>query len=167
MLTSRQLAVVLGLAGVAVVVVILAVVLRSPHAKAGRAAAGPVAVVRVARTKLGRILVNHQGRTLYLFLDDKHGRSTCFGGCARVWPPAVIGGAGKPKAGPGVNQAKLTTRRRAHLGRQLVYNGHPLYTTIGDARSGQTSGQGYFGTWFVVGPSGRMIGKPGKKSSGY
>jgi predicted lipoprotein with Yx(FWY)xxD motif len=167
MLTGRQLAAVLGVAAAAAVAVILVVALRSTRARVQPAPAAPVAAVHVAKTKLGRILVNHQGRTLYLFLEDKHGRSRCFGGCARVWPPAVVGGTAKPKAGPGVNQAKLTTRRRPHLGRQLVYNGHPLYTTVADARPGQTTGQGYFGTWFVISPSGRMIGKPGKKSSGY
>ena len=167
MLTGRHLAAVLGITGAAVAAVILVIALRSTHAKVQAAPAAPVAVVTVAKTKLGRILVNHQGQTLYLFLEDKHGRSHCFGGCARVWPPALVGGTAKPKAGPGVNQAKLTTRRRPHLGRQLVYNGHPLYTTVADARPGQTTGQGYFGTWFVISPSGRMIGKRGKKIAGY
>jgi hypothetical protein len=54
-------------------------------------------------------------------------------------------------------------RRRDHT-RQLVYNGHPLYTLVADARPGDVRGQGYGGTWFVVSPSGRQIGhaKPGR-----
>jgi predicted lipoprotein with Yx(FWY)xxD motif len=66
-----------------------------------------------------------------------------------------------------VKAAKLTThRRRSSQARQLVYDHHPLYTTVADVRPGQTAGQGYFGTWFVVSPSGDLIGHP-KKTAGY
>lgn len=149
----------IGAAVLALLGVVL--VLRPGTGSEGRAAGERTPDVRVARSKLGRILVDAHGRTLYLFLEDAHGRSACYGGCARVWPPALV--SGRPSAGPGVKLARLTTRRRrSSEARQLVYAHHPLYTTAGDERPGQTAGQGYFGTWFVVSPSGRLIGKPTK-----
>jgi predicted lipoprotein with Yx(FWY)xxD motif len=121
--------------------------------------------VRVARTKLGPILVNGQGRTLYLFLKDRHGKSTCYDGCARVWPPALASDA--PRGGPGVAAGKLTTTRRRDHTRQLVYNGHPLYAMSADTRPGEMEGQGFLGTWFVVSPAGHRIGEPGASAGGY
>lgn len=62
--------------------------------------------------------------------------------------------------GPGVAAGKLTTTRRTDHERQLVYNGHPLYAMSADKRPGEMAGQGFLGTWFVVSPAGRGIGKP-------
>ncbi|MEA2229590.1 MAG: hypothetical protein QOF04_3220, partial [Solirubrobacteraceae bacterium] len=74
-----------------------------PAKRHGAAAAhGPVAGVRVRRTKLGPILTDGQGRTLYLFEEDKDGHSQCFGACARVWPPALTTSA-TPVAGAGLS----------------------------------------------------------------
>jgi predicted lipoprotein with Yx(FWY)xxD motif len=165
MALGRRAAVPLGTVAAVVALVVLVLVLRSQSSgESQQTPARKPPDVRVARSKLGRILVDTRGRTLYLFLEDAHGRSSCYGGCARVWPPALA--SGRPRAGAGVKAAKLTTQRRRHgEGRQLVYNHHPLYTTVGDERPGQTAGQGYFGTWFVVSPSGRLIGHP--KKGGY
>jgi predicted lipoprotein with Yx(FWY)xxD motif len=121
--------------------------------------------LRVARTKLGPILVNAQGHTVYLFREDHDGRSTCSGSCARVWPPAIVTHA--PRAGAGIDATKLTTTRRADNAQQLVYNGHPLYAMVADARPGQTQGQGFLGTWFVVSPAGKQIGHAKKSAEGY
>ena len=79
-------------------------------------------------------------------------------------PPAVVAHA--PRAAAGVQAAKLTTTRRADNTRQLVYNGHPLYAMVGDTRPGQTQGQAFVGTWFVVSPAGHLIGHP-SRSAGY
>jgi predicted lipoprotein with Yx(FWY)xxD motif len=116
---------------------------------------GPPASVRVDRSELGPILVDSRGRALYLFSDDQHGRSSCYQACARLWPPATV--QGRPIAGPGLT-AKLTTIWRRDHARQLVYNGHPLYTVLADTAAGQMNGQGNSGTWFVVSPAGREIG---------
>jgi predicted lipoprotein with Yx(FWY)xxD motif len=124
---------------------------------------GPPASVRVERSKLGRILVDSRGRTLYLFSNDRRGHSRCYSACARVWRPATV--SGRPVAGRGLT-AKLTAIRRRDHARQLVYNGHPLYTLIADARPGQINGQGSFGTWFVLSPTGDQIGH-GKRAGGY
>jgi predicted lipoprotein with Yx(FWY)xxD motif len=135
------------------------------HAPAHKAAA---AGVRVRRTKLGPILTDGQGRTLYLFEEDKDGHSQCFGACARVWPPALTTSA-TPVAGAGLSAAKLTTTRRGRSRRQLVYNGHPLYRMDADVRAGQMAGEGFLGTWWVVSPRGRRVVAPGlsTKSAGY
>jgi predicted lipoprotein with Yx(FWY)xxD motif len=124
---------------------------------------GQAASVRVKSTKLGRILVDARGMTLYLFTEDRRGRSRCYPPCVRVWPPATV--SGRPIRGPGL-KAKLTTVRRRDRTRQLVYNGHPLYTLVADTRPGDTHGQGYDGSWFVVSPSGLQIGH-GKPGGGY
>ena len=118
-------------------------------------AAGPS--VRVAETRLGRILVDGRGRTLYLYIKDRGAQSACQARCARVWPPATI--RGTPIAGPGVAATKLTTTERVDHTRQLVYNGHPLYTLSADVRPGQIGGEGFLGTWYVVSARGNRIGK--------
>ena len=122
-------------------------------------AAGGRATVSVRKTKLGTVLVDRQGRTLYVFLKDKHGKSACAGSCAKFWPPLLTNG--KPKAAKGV-QSKLlgTTVRKS--GSQVTYDGHPLYLYAGDKKAGQTSGQGSntFGArWYVLAPSGHEITK--------
>jgi predicted lipoprotein with Yx(FWY)xxD motif len=124
--------------------------------------------VRVATSPVGRILVDRHGRALYLYVPDQRQRSTCSGGCARVWPPATVSEG--PTVGAGVSAAKLATTVRADSGaRQLVYAGHPLYTFIGDKEPGQIQGEDYLGAWFVVSPSGRRIqrAKTLPHSSGY
>jgi predicted lipoprotein with Yx(FWY)xxD motif len=165
-LSNPRLAVPLAIAVLVAGFVVLWALALSPPAKVKRAAAGPAPTVEIRRTKLGRILVGAHGRTLYLFLQDSRTRSSCYDGCARVWPPLLV--SRKPQAGPGVNAAKLTARARRHSRlRQVAYNGHLLYTTVADERPGQTEGQGFFGTWFVVSPKGRQIGKAGKNGGGY
>src|SRR6266542_1001854 len=56
--------------------------------------------IALCRTKLGRVLVNSKGHTLYLFKKDTHGKSTCYRSCATFWPPLLK--HGKPTVGPGV-----------------------------------------------------------------
>jgi|SRR6266545_3865170 len=120
--------------------------------------------VRVHRSRLGPILVDARGHTLYLFAEDEHGRSTCYRGCARLWPPALV--SGRPTAGSGVSALKLTAQRRTDSGSQLVYNGHPLYT-LADEKPGALEGQGWMGSWFVVSPAGEQLGKAHRPAGGY
>jgi len=155
----------------AVTLAVLAIVLltrpgsRAKRAEgAGEATPGPT--IGVETTRLGRILVDARGRTLYLFTKDRRGHSACTGGCTRVWPPALA--TGRMELGPGVRAARVTTMRRRDGRRQLVYNGHPLYSLISDTAPGQASGQGFEGSWFVVSPAGRGIVPPGAKAAaGY
>ena len=128
-------------------------------ASAASKASGKAATISVRKTKLGRILVDAQGRTLYDFVKDKNDRSACAGACAKFWPPLMT--TGKPKAGKGVHAKLLgTTVRKA--GRQVTYDNHPLYTYAGDNKAGQTNGKGStnFGApWGVLAPNGHQITK--------
>jgi predicted lipoprotein with Yx(FWY)xxD motif len=111
--------------------------------------------ITVASSSLGNIVVDAEGRTLYLFMQDTGGTSTCTGGCASTWPPLVVTGA--PQAGAGVTASLLGTTQRSDGSTQVTYNGHPLYHYALDASPGDTKGQGIGGNWFVVSPSGEAI----------
>src|SRR6185436_16079706 len=126
---------------------------------------GPV--VSTASSKLGRILVDARGRTLYLFEKDKNGKSACVGQCATFWPPLIA--SGKPLAGTGAKASLLGTTRRADGRLQVTYNHHPLYTFAKDTKKAQTSGQGVdaFGAeWYVVSASGAKVEKHEAASTG-
>jgi predicted lipoprotein with Yx(FWY)xxD motif len=134
-------------------------VLATDAVGSGVAAPSKPATVSVRKTKLGRILVDAQGRTLYLFMKDAHGKSACAGACAKGWPPLLT--SGKPKAGKGA-EAKLlgTTVRKS--GTQVTYAGHPLYMYAGDTKAGQTNGEGskaFGAAWYALAASGRRIDK--------
>ena len=120
------------------------------------------AKVAVARSSLGRILVDARGRTLYLFEKDRRGRSLCAGACATYWPPPLT--KGKPVAGTGVKRSLLGVTRRANGTTKITYAGHPLYRFVGDRRAGQTTGQDShtFGAgWYVLSPAGKKIEEDG------
>jgi predicted lipoprotein with Yx(FWY)xxD motif len=122
------------------------------------AASGAAATVSLRKLNVGNALVDGQGRTLYLFEADKGPMSTCNGACASLWPPDTI--SGTPKAGPGVDAAKLGTTKRSDGTLEVTYNGHPLYRYAPDTKAGQDTGQGLnqFGAkWYVLAASGSKI----------
>jgi len=129
---------------------------------ASSSSAGGSTKVAVASSKLGRILVDGRGDTLYLFAKDRNGQSVCSGSCAGYWPPLIA--VGKPRAGAGVTVALLGTTRRADGRLQITYRHHPLYTYVSDTSKGQTNGQGLDasgGKWWAVSPAGNKITKSG------
>jgi predicted lipoprotein with Yx(FWY)xxD motif len=99
------------------------------------AAADIGATLKTARIGSVDILTNADGLTLYWFAPDTSTSSKCFGSCATYWPPV----SGSPAAGRGVT-GKLGTIKRPGGGLQATYNGHPLYTYIGDSAPGQANG---------------------------
>jgi predicted lipoprotein with Yx(FWY)xxD motif len=124
----------------------------------GSAGAAASTHVQVRSGSLGHYLVDGRGRALYLFEKDRHGASTCFGGCAAIWPPLLAKGGVARSAG--VSAAKLGTVARRGGGRQVTYAGHPLYYYVTDRKPGQVTCQDvteFGGTWLVVAPSGRAI----------
>jgi predicted lipoprotein with Yx(FWY)xxD motif len=126
----------------------------------GSSATSPtgVATVATASTKLGSILVDAKGRTLYLFEKDQPNKSACSGACVSAWP--VDKSSGTPKAGSNVKASLLGTIKRSDGTTQVTYNKHPLYYFSGDSGAGQHNGQGKnaFGAlWYVVGPSGAAV----------
>ena len=114
--------------------------------------------VAVAKTRIGRILVDSKGITLYDFVTDKRGVSGCYGACAALWPPLIT--KGKPHAGPGVRASLLGTTKRKDGKLEVTYNHHPLYYFVTDRKPGETTGQGvnqFGGPWWVLSPAGREI----------
>jgi predicted lipoprotein with Yx(FWY)xxD motif len=139
-----------------------------PATSAAPAAKTPVPTVTVAHnSKLGQILVDSQGRTVYLFKGDSGTTSKCTGACATAWPPLRSSGA--PKVGSGLNASLLGTTRSGGA-TQVTYNGHPLYLFIKDQKPGEANGQGVtaFGAaWFALSPAGKQVSAktPGTSSS--
>ena len=108
---------------------------------------GRLATIGVENSGLGKIIVDSRGRTVYLFLQDSGTGSTCFGECARAWPP-VRAKEGEP---------------------QVTYNGHPLYLFAGYQNPGDTNGQSLsaFGAkWYVLSPAGNQITRQPSSSGG-
>jgi predicted lipoprotein with Yx(FWY)xxD motif len=140
--------------------VVLALTAIAVGAAGAAAAGGGKAAVQVRATSLGRILVDSQGRSLYLFEKDKGGKSACYGQCAKFWPPLLA--SGKPVAGAGAKSALLGETRRTDGMNQVTYAGHPLYRFLKDKKAGQTKGQNLdaFGAeWYVLSPAGKKIEK--------
>jgi predicted lipoprotein with Yx(FWY)xxD motif len=81
------------------------------------------------------VLTNASGFTLYWFAPDTATRSACYGTCAGYWPPLT----GTPAAGPGVTGTLATIKRTDGI-TQVTYDGHPLYTYVGDTAPGQAFG---------------------------
>jgi predicted lipoprotein with Yx(FWY)xxD motif len=127
----------------------------TPTAKAaGRSSA----TVSVASTGLGKILVDSEGHSLYLFAKDSGTKSACSGECAAAWPP--LRASGKPTAGGGAEASLLGTTPRSDGQPQVTYNGHPLYGFGGDSSPGDTNGQGSNGfgaPWYVLSPGGSEV----------
>ena len=160
----------LAAVGMAVLITGAAVAAPAP-AWATPAAAVPTqakAVLKVSTSPVGTILTDAKGRTVYLFMSDKKGVSTCTGQCLTYWPPVAAPGS-LPASLPGIS-GKLGAITRPDTGtRQLTINGKPLYTYAGDTKAGMISGQGSNGggaLWWVVAPSGKKITKtaPGAAS---
>jgi predicted lipoprotein with Yx(FWY)xxD motif len=112
-------------------------------------------VVVSSSEQFGNILTDSEGMTLYLFTKDKPGKSVCYDGCAKTWPPQTIEEtANGPSARPKVT-AQLGAIERKNGSMQVTIADHPLYYYAGDEKPGDTSGQGLGGVWFVVGPDGQ------------
>jgi predicted lipoprotein with Yx(FWY)xxD motif len=112
----------------------------------------------VANSPLGRIVVDSEGRTLYLFEKDKNRCSACSEQCTRYWLPLLT--QNEPLARAGATQLLLGTTPRANGAQQVTYAGHPLYRFVEDTKPGQTKGEGsqLFGAgWDVLSPAGKEI----------
>jgi predicted lipoprotein with Yx(FWY)xxD motif len=138
-----------ALAVLAAVVACIAGPCRRPSAKS------TVSVVKSG--PLGSILVGSSGRTLYRFLADHGKTSSCSGSCAALWPPLTVARPSKPVAGRGVKAKKLGTITRSDGAEQVTYNGYPLYRYAADKKPAQVKGQGVFGKWYVLAPSGATL----------
>jgi len=139
----------------------------STSAARPKTADGQPATIGVASSSLGTILVDAEGRTLYLFTKDSGTRSACLGQCATAWPPLRV--AGKPTVASGASGALVSTTPRSDGRPEVVYNGHPLYRFDGDTKPGDVNGQGlnaFGGGWFALSPAGNRVSGQASNSGG-
>ena len=101
-------------------------------------------VASAKKAKVGSVIVDAQGRTLYRFTAEAQGVPVCTGDCVGTWPPALASSAsGLPK--------HVATVKRPDGGKlQLTYDGHPLYRYAGDQSTADANGEGVGGQWFVL-----------------
>jgi len=130
-----------------IALVLLAVDVASPKTQPTAAANGKATLQeRIIGGQM--VLTDAAGRTLYSFAPDSPTRSVCYGSCAAYWPPVT----GAPTAAAGIT-GKIGTIKRTDGTAQLTYDGHPLYTYIGDNAPGQDNGNKINlngGLWLVV-----------------
>ncbi len=109
-----------------------------------------------ASTDLGTVLVDPEGFTVYVFLNDTNGESTCYDSCAATWPAVP----GDTAISSDLDSSLFGTTTRTDGAEQLTVAGQPLYRYAPDANPGDTGGQGVGDVWFVVGTDGATIGGP-------
>ncbi|RPJ40012.1 MAG: hypothetical protein EHM21_15195, partial [Chloroflexi bacterium] len=139
-----------------------------PSAMDSTPAAGAMGevLVNVANDpKLGMILVDSKGMTLYMFTKDEPDKVNCAGECLEAWPPFTA--SGEPKAGEGVDQSLLGTATLGDGSKIVTYNQMPLYYWVGDTKPGDTTGQDVNKVWYVVGPDGKPVGMQTETGSSY
>jgi len=94
--------------------------------------------------KLGTIVTDSKGMTLYTYAKDTTGVSNCSGGCLKAWPAY---------AAPSQNvtvPANVTVIKRSDGTFQYAWKGMPLYYYISDTKAGDVTGNGVGGVWSVV-----------------
>lgn len=119
------------------------------------AAAGGAVTVMVATTDLGDILVDGEGRTLYMFKPDEAGTPTCYEDCEANWPPLTV--TGEVTVGEGLDAATFTTIARTDGSMQVKAGNWPLYYFKNDAAPGDINGQDINDVWYVVSPTGEPV----------
>lgn len=104
--------------------------------------------------RMGKVVVNQDGYTLYLFTKDSKNpsKSTCYDKCAKIWPPALTDG--NPSI-EGISADLVGSVTREDGTKQITIGGWPVYTYIGDKKPGAWKGQFVSGTWFVIDPTGK------------
>jgi predicted lipoprotein with Yx(FWY)xxD motif len=115
-------------------------------------------MLKVEKTKIGKVVANKQGHTLYMFRADHGKTSACYGKCATFWPPLTT--VGKPVLGPGLKASLVGTAKRKDGKLQVTYKGHLLYAYVDDKKPGQTAGEGskaFGASWYALTPTGIVI----------
>ncbi|MHB1006479.1 MAG: hypothetical protein ACYC3S_12690 [Chloroflexota bacterium] len=114
-------------------------------------AAGPVSLKVATDPKLGSLLTDGKGMTLYMYTKDEANTSNCYDQCAVAWPPLLTDGTAPTTASGIAGQFGTTTRKDGS--KQVTYNTMPLYYWAKDTKAGDTTGQNVGGVWFVVPPT--------------
>ena len=120
------------------------------------ASMGPLPAFKTADTKLGKVLADDKGLTLYIFDKDVPGKSNCKGKCATAWPPVMADASAK-------TTGKLSIITRGDGSKQWAYDKMPLYGWVKDKKPGDVTGDGRGGVWHVVHPAGTSTRGSGSK----
>ncbi|MFF8955045.1 SCO0930 family lipoprotein [Streptomyces sp. NPDC014894] len=126
---------------------------------AERRPAGSVGLSTRKDPRLGEIVVDRNGRTVYRFTKDsaRPMKTACTGDCLKKWP--VVAPVRKNDT-KGIRKKGFVTFERPDGVEQQTIDCRPLYTFAGDTRPGETNGQGVGGAWFAVSPQGKLVGAP-------
>jgi predicted lipoprotein with Yx(FWY)xxD motif len=125
----------------------------APQTAAAPGTSSSAAGLHLASTSLGRVVVDAQGRTVYLLTADTHDHATCDAGCQQYWPPVASGRAA------GLS-AKVGTTALPGGGTTATVAGWPVYTYVGDHQPGDVSGEGvrtFGGTWYALSAAGTPV----------
>jgi predicted lipoprotein with Yx(FWY)xxD motif len=117
-------------------------------------------------SSLGQVLVDSKGMTLYEFAKDNGTESSCYGECAKAWPPLLTEGEPQPSNGASASELGTTERKDGTV--QVTYAGHPLYGFVGDKSPGEANGNGVsaFGAeWFALAGNGEQPEGSGQSES--
>lgn len=129
------------------------------------ASGAPAPVASAEKAKVGEVVVDAEGRTLYRFTAEAQGRPVCTDACVKTWPPATVTAAND------LPDHVATVKRPDDGAMQLTYDGHPLYRFSGDQSKADAKGEGVGGQWFTVkaagAPSGGQATTESKRSYGY
>jgi predicted lipoprotein with Yx(FWY)xxD motif len=137
----------------------------STSAPATSQAGGAAKLATATVGDYGKIIVDGNGRTVYVFDKDTSGTSNCSGDCLAKWP-VVPAGDGTPQL-DGIDASLISTVTRADGTKQLAVKGLPLYLFASDSKAGEAKGQAVGGVWWVVGADGQKITtKPGGSGNG-
>jgi predicted lipoprotein with Yx(FWY)xxD motif len=128
-------------------------------------AGGHRATLKLHKTRIGKIVVNGRGFTLYMFTKDTLRKDNCvkLPGCTELWPPVTS--AGRVIAKPGIQRRLVGTIKLPNGRHQVTYNGWPLYTYKFDEHPAETSYVGVFlnfGKWYAMNGRGQVINRAGK-----
>ena len=124
---------------------------------AARHATSAATVQTKTLKKLGTVLVNSKGRTLYMFVPDKRKKVTCVKSCTVIWPPVKLPKGAKPVAAGKAKPSLLGSDPNPAGGRVVTYNGWPLYTYTADKKSGDAVGndiKSFGASWYALLPTG-------------
>jgi len=117
-----------------VVALVLLIVAVAGAGATSSAPSGGTAAVKTGNVGGATVLTNAKGLTVYWFAADSPGKSNCNGDCAAYWPPVT--GSPSTSGVPGT----FSTTTRTDGTKQVTWNGHPLYTYVGDSAPGQAHG---------------------------
>lgn len=109
--------------------------------------AATAALVKAATVaKVGKVLVDSKGYTLYYYTKDPKNKDACTGSCAALWHPLTATSASEKIS----SHSGFGTIHDPGGVLQVTYQGKPLFTYTGDTKPGEAKGEGLLGTWWVV-----------------